>query len=236
MPRRKAAPATLVAPVVSLLDECVIAISGRFGNFNHTHATLKALIEALGGRVTTSVAKTTTHVVCSEDSYNNNSAKVNAGKAQELPLVSPYWIFEIDKKKETIDPQMFLWDSDKRVAVQTNDNKGLITMSKRDKVKKPKRKAVANDRAQVADPLATEVKEENEVVDGQYIGKKGAIIPVDEHCPLNHTIVHTDPDSGLIYDATLNQSNATNNNSKFYHIQVINESSYFHRSIFLFSS
>jgi poly [ADP-ribose] polymerase len=45
-------------------------------------------------------------------------------------------------------------------------------------------------------------------------------IPIDENCPLIGYTVYID-DDGLIYDASLNQTNASNNNNKFYRLQVI---------------
>ncbi|UKZ72652.1 hypothetical protein TrVFT333_000285 [Trichoderma virens FT-333] len=229
MPRRKAAAPA--APAVPPLDGCVIAISGKFDNSKHTHASLEQLIKSLGGSVTKSVTKTTTHVVCSEDDYNNDSAKVAAGKAKDLPLVSPDWIFEAEKENKTIDPQTHVWGSDKPADSQTNGKKRPIMVSKSDEDEEPETKKAktngskakgAKSKAKAADPdPEPEAKEEKQVAEGQFIKKKDAAIPVDEHCPLVYNQVHIDPDTGLIYDASLNQTNASNNNNKFYRIQVL---------------
>lgn len=45
-------------------------------------------------------------------------------------------------------------------------------------------------------------------------------IPVDEGCYLAAYRVYVDPGDGIIYDASLNQTNASNNNNKFYRVQV----------------
>lgn len=50
--------------------------------------------------------------------------------------------------------------------------------------------------------------------------KKAMVIPVDNFCTLPGFEVYVDPDSGVIYDASLNQTNASNNNNKFYIVQV----------------
>ena len=47
----------------------------------------------------------------------------------------------------------------------------------------------------------------------------GFHVPLDEHCPYVPHTVYIDP-SGVALDASLNQTNATNNNNKFYRIQV----------------
>ncbi|KAK8138608.1 Poly polymerase [Apiospora sp. TS-2023a] len=45
-------------------------------------------------------------------------------------------------------------------------------------------------------------------------------IPIDEMCPLTHYEVYID-DTGVIYDAALNQTNASSNNNKFYRVQLL---------------
>ncbi|PTB69376.1 PARP-domain-containing protein [Trichoderma citrinoviride] len=234
MPRRKAA----AAPAVSPLDGCVVAMSGKFDASKHTHASLEQLIRSLGGSVTKSVAKTTTHVVCSEDDYNSNSAKVAAGRAKDLPVVSPEWIFEAEKLNKTVDPQPYVWGSDKAADPQANGKKRPIMVSKSDEEEEEEpepKKAKTNgskaakgakgkakaDAEPEPEPEAEEIKEEKQVAEGQFIKKKDAAIPVDEYCPMVNQQVHIDADTGLIYDASLNQTNASHNNNKFYRIQVL---------------
>lgn len=242
MARRKAAAAAPAAPATPPLEGCVITISGKFDNSKHTHASLEQLIRSLGGTVTKSVTKTTTHVVCTEDDYNSSTAKVAAGKAKDLPLVSPEWIFESEKQNKTIDPQNHVWGSDsaKPSDSQANGKKRPLMVSKSDddaepeakkaktkgKAAKGKGKAAKVNSEPDAEPEAeaedkSDTKEEKQVAEGQFIKKKNVAIPVDEHCPLNSSYqVHIDPDSGLIYDASLNQANASHNNNKFYRVQA----------------
>ncbi|PTB42461.1 hypothetical protein M441DRAFT_57206 [Trichoderma asperellum CBS 433.97] len=241
MARRKAAAAAPAAPATPPLEGRVLAISGKFDNSKHTHASLEQLVKSLGGSVTKSVTKTTTHVVCTEDDYNNNTAKVAAGKAKDLPLVSPEWIFESEKQNKTIDPQEHVWGSDSADPSdsQANGKKRPLMVSKSDDDEEPQAKKTktakgakgskaANGKAKAdSDPESEaqpETKEESQVAEGQFIKKKNVAIPVDEHCPLSSSYqVHIDPDSGLIYDASLNQTNASHNNNKFYRIQVLVE-------------
>jgi hypothetical protein len=226
-----AAPPPPAAPTVPPLDGCVIAISGKFDASKHTHASLEQLIRSLGGSVTKSVAKTTTHVVCSEDDYNNDSAKVAAAKAKDLPIVSVEWIQEAEKLNKAVDPQPYVWGRPKAAAPQVNSKKRRLVESMSDEDEEPQRKRVkidtSNPKPQGAKTKAKadaapepETREEKQVAEGQFIKKKDAAIPVDEHCPLLYNQVHIDPDTGLIYDASLNQTNASANNNKFYRIQV----------------
>lgn len=75
-------------------------------------------------------------------------------------------------------------------------------------------------KAAVKDEPEENLEEEKIVAEGQFIKKKGIAIPLDEFCTLPTYQVYVDPSSGLIYDASLNQSNSSNNNNKFYRIQV----------------
>jgi poly [ADP-ribose] polymerase len=77
------------------------------------------------------------------------------------------------------------------------------------------------------DPPATsktvaksESKPEPVIGNGQVSKKPDVRIPIDEGCPLINYLVYIDPD-GVIYDASLNQTNASANNNKFYRIQVL---------------
>jgi poly [ADP-ribose] polymerase len=58
-------------------------------------------------------------------------------------------------------------------------------------------------------------KTDTMMADGQYAKSDKLIIPVDETCPLSSWRVFID-DDGIIYDASLNQTNSGKNNNKFY--------------------
>ncbi|KAI9719646.1 MAG: hypothetical protein M1812_003417 [Candelaria pacifica] len=68
------------------------------------------------------------------------------------------------------------------------------------------------------EPPATEQK------DGQEASSRTLIVPVDEGCHLAETHnVYIDP-KGMIYDASLNQTNIGGNNNKFYRVQLLESS------------
>ncbi|CAG9944454.1 unnamed protein product [Clonostachys rosea f. rosea IK726] len=87
---------------------------------------------------------------------------------------------------------------------------------------KGKSKAKAKAEPEVKDD---EFEEEKVVAEGQFIKKKGIEIPVDSHSPhfFDHK-VYVDPDSGMIWDASLNQTNASNNNNKWGRVGEIGQS------------
>jgi poly [ADP-ribose] polymerase len=62
-------------------------------------------------------------------------------------------------------------------------------------------------------------KGERAMGEGQVAKNKDLQIPLDEGCPFVTAKVYID-DSGVIHDVSLNQTNASNNNNKFYRLQV----------------
>ncbi|KAJ4316207.1 hypothetical protein N0V84_007989 [Fusarium piperis] len=90
--------------------------------------------------------------------------------------------------------------------------------------KASKSKAAVKDESEDEDiKMDEKTKEDKVVAEGQFIKKKDVKIPLDEFCTLPTYEVYVDPDSGMIYDASLNQSNSSNNNNKFYRIQILKD-------------
>ncbi|KAL8366761.1 hypothetical protein RB599_011246, partial [Gaeumannomyces hyphopodioides] len=58
--------------------------------------------------------------------------------------------------------------------------------------------------------------------DGQIARSKNLQVPLDEACMMSGYAVYID-DQGHIWDASLNQTNASNNNNKFYRVQIIRD-------------
>ncbi|KAF2788790.1 poly polymerase 2 ADP-ribosyltransferase 2 [Melanomma pulvis-pyrius CBS 109.77] len=56
--------------------------------------------------------------------------------------------------------------------------------------------------------------------EGSVVKSKDIVIPLDENCFLISYRVYVD-DDGVVFDAALNQTNASNNNNKFYRIQLL---------------
>ena len=237
MPTRRAAAAAAAAPAAPAtlpLDGCKIALSGRFHDFGHnTQSSLEKLVEQLGGSVTRSVSKDTTHVCCTEEDYKRNSAKVTAGKAKDLPLVSPQWILSVEFTGVRADEATFSWATQ----LAPNGTNGTTASGKKRPIavaksaddeepdsKKAKGGKGTGDKANGMKTNGASkdeaAKEEKQVAEGQFMKKKNAAIPLDELCPLTTYQVYVEPDSGMIWDASLNQSNSGKNNNKFYRIQV----------------
>lgn len=77
--------------------------------------------------------------------------------------------------------------------------------------------APAQDESQ---PKKPKIAETAKVGDGQNAKSSKIAVSVDEFCPLGNYHVHVDTNDGTIWDASLNQTNASANNNKFYKVQV----------------
>ncbi|EMC94796.1 hypothetical protein BAUCODRAFT_149887 [Baudoinia panamericana UAMH 10762] len=78
----------------------------------------------------------------------------------------------------------------------------------------------------LVDDLFDSVKEDgndvgDETDDQIATTSKKLVVPIDEQCPLASHRVFIDAVDGVIYDASLNQTNASNNNNKYYRIQLL---------------
>ncbi|KAK0725597.1 poly polymerase catalytic domain-containing protein [Lasiosphaeris hirsuta] len=80
-----------------------------------------------------------------------------------------------------------------------------------------------------AKPAHAKTRPEPVMGEGQVTKRRDIQIPLDEGCPFASSIVYIAPD-GVIFDASLNQTNASNNNNKFYRIQLLVDSSGAHRT------
>ncbi|KAF2711880.1 PARP-domain-containing protein [Pleomassaria siparia CBS 279.74] len=79
-------------------------------------------------------------------------------------------------------------------------------------------------------PAAPEPKKPKTAVTIAQFGEarvtKGVVIPLDEYCPHSSYTVYVD-DGGLVYDAALNQTNASHNNNKYYRIQLLHNQGHY---------
>ncbi len=111
----------------------------------------------------------------------------------------------------------------KRLASRAADSS--VTAAAAPKAKKNKKATADADPPTPADDddddeIKDAAKPQPIVGDGQVAKSRDIAIPLDEGCPLALHTVYIDP-SGVIFDASLNQTNASNNNNKFYRIQLL---------------
>lgn len=90
--------------------------------------------------------------------------------------------------------------------------------------KQTKKRAASPDASPASTQAASQAKkpkiaENAKVGDGQNAKSKKVTIEVDEYCTLSGYRVYIE-DDGSIWDASLNQTNSSANNNKFYKVQV----------------
>ncbi|KAI1339536.1 PARP-domain-containing protein [Xylariaceae sp. FL0016] len=226
MPRKKAA-AKVAAPALPPLNGCSIAISGSIPG--RTQAAIESdSIIPLGATLAKSVNAATTHLVTTDADYQKSSTKVKAAQSSDIPIVTFQWLEDCQAQNARLAESTYSLGSSssgpflpqsqpqangsrKRAATQTPpDNDGDDSTAKSSKKAK-----------QLTDDAGQEEKEAK-VAEGQIAKSLDVRIPVDEGSEreLANYEVYID-DDGVIYDASLNQTNAGNNNNKFYRVQVL---------------
>jgi poly [ADP-ribose] polymerase 2/3/4 len=279
-PKRRAAAAKDAPAPAKPLEGCVLALSGKFAAYGHSHGSLEALVRDLGGTVMASVNPKTTHVICTDDEYEIDSKKVADGKARDLPLLGPQWVIDCSSQSKKVDPTWYACGKSSSTAgaangaikstatngtasqdaaasddTTTNGKKRPIAIAASDDKDEPQSKktratkgtkgtkadakAKAEPKAKAKGKAAAkaikdepedepddkpedkseEQVEEEMVAEGQFLKKKDTVIELDEHCDPKLGQVYVD-DEGMIWDASLNQSNSSANNNKFYRVQV----------------
>lgn len=211
------------------LQGCIVAFSGRFRpKYDHSHSSLEEIVRALGGGVVKTAAASMTHLVCTGPDYTDVTAKVRTAKGQDVPIVGPEWLFACEKRQAAVAVDDFLWSAaPDGAAVKEEDGDDAGPSAAGNQRKKRPIAAVADSKANEDCP-AKKLKAIDELqaeggkvmAEGQFAKNKSVAIPVDSHCYLTAYRVHVDPRTGMIYDASLNQSSTSNNHNKFYRLQV----------------
>lgn len=234
-PSPSPSPPAPAAPAAAPAAKIRVYVAGAFPGQSAADVGDKA--KKLGLAVGFNLTKTVTHMVTSQSEFDSDSAKIMKAKAQGVKLVSADWLDECEKDGKVVDETPFLFGqsaapaspakpaakgtkSKKRGASPTSDDdtkpaKPAAKKSKKDTAST----AVGNSALQAKADKATAA---TATTNGQIAKKtKGFNVPVDEVCSLAALgyQVYIDAEN-VIYDGNLNQTNASNNNNKFYRVQV----------------
>lgn len=231
--RRQAAAAANAAPAAQLpLEGITVTLTGKFDSYGYSQSSYQDLIKSLGGKVAASVTKACTHVVATEEEYLNNGNKVAAGFAGSRFVVNPQWAIDCRDESKKVDEANYEHSGPQISGANPNPNprgvkRSASTLSNKGtdtkKAKDTKTNGVNGSQGvskTLIDDAKKEEKEARQVAEGQFMKAKNTTIPVDEHCPLSTWQVYVEPDTGMIWDASLNQSNSGKNANKFYRLQV----------------
>ncbi|KAK3350410.1 PARP-domain-containing protein [Neurospora tetraspora] len=227
MPPRRAKNEAAV-PAKLPLEDCRIAFSGPFVGGQDQH---KRTAESLGANTTvTAIVQGVTHVIYSDKNANKISTKVRQAHGMNIPVVSIEWLLKTKEKNVRQPEKDYALDlssldaasdasvADADTASQTNgdDTRG----TKRKRSPSPSQDGVKADGEE--DTLKkSKLKSTKAVGEGQVLKDKTMQIPIDEGAPYGYN-VHVDSD-GVIYDASLNLTNSTGNNNKFYRLQLLTQ-------------
>lgn len=234
MPPRKSARS---APPATLpLDGCIIAIAGTLPG--HPQAEIeKDLIKPLGATLAKTVTQNTTHLITKDSEYAKASAKIKQAQDIDIPIVPLEWLEQCLAQSSKVNEDAYAFNktakansSASTVTIQPKTNGKAQTASKRSisddsddnkPAQQSKKKAAAASSGTSSAPPKDDLKSKAKIEDAEnnITKSKDLVIQLDEHCPLVHHRVYID-DDGLIYDASLNQTNTSANNNKFYRLQV----------------
>ncbi|KAI6784882.1 Poly [ADP-ribose] polymerase-like protein [Emericellopsis cladophorae] len=215
--------AAQVSQTSSPFDGCTIYLEGKFDAFGETKAGLEKILTSLGAKVSRSTTKATAYVVCSEDAYSAQGKNLKAAEDASLPIVSPQWVIDSNKQGTALNHDGYLWSKlAARNGTAVNGAKASKKRAASPKVdeepdqKKPKADGPNGDK------LVSESPEDTKrIAEGQFATKDNVVVELDPYCPLKGWAVYVEPATGLIWDASLNQSNSGKNANKFYKIQIL---------------
>jgi poly [ADP-ribose] polymerase 2/3/4 len=212
------------------LAGCKIAVTGSFGP-GVTQDSIKRESEKLGATSATNIDKSTTHLISTQVDFDKPTAKVKKARDLDIHIVSYDWLTTCakDNKRHAEDEFSLPHPGPTRPATSAKAN-GKRPASpdgadSADNSGPPSKKPKAN-----GSNTRTRGKPAEHAVDtGDANGESSSSakplnIPVDEKIhemtpTLSSYVVYIDDDK-TIWDASLNQSNSSANNNKFYRLQV----------------
>ncbi|KAJ5218093.1 uncharacterized protein N7498_000192 [Penicillium cinerascens] len=231
------------------LKGCSIALSGTFPGFKHSD--LKGMLEDRDASFCSSVTDECTHLVTTQKDVEKNTAKYKAACAlATCHIVSLDWLIEsiqaveVNGAKKPFPEIGYILGSvpngisqdvqkgsnkDTKSVIQKKTTSEALKVIKSDvqvDAKNDQENSAKKRNAAHVDGIEEDSSKKQK--DAQKAGFKNLNIPVDEAFLREH-IQHKDPnvyidDAELIWDATLNQTVAAQNNNKFYIIQLLSVS------------
>ncbi|KAF3041104.1 hypothetical protein E8E12_006286 [Didymella heteroderae] len=216
MPPRRATskPQAQASP----LDGCSIATSGRFSGTSQP--ALQKRITDLGGSVATKVTADTNILITTDKDFESKSTKITAAIDNDVPIVTIEWLDETESSNVKADEKQYLINTpatSKAAYAPTTNGKRRAASDSANNTPTPSQDASQKKRKMLDGKAKVD---DVKVGDGQNAKAKKIHVEVDEHCPAPHYEVYID-DDGLIWDASLNQTNASANNNKFYKVQLL---------------
>jgi poly [ADP-ribose] polymerase len=236
MPRIKAPP----QPAVPSLDGVTISFASYTANAhpelgNKTVSQLKKDISDCGGAYTTKPSDCT-HMIASQAQFDKKIDRIKqTEKHPNASIVSYEWLADSLASSTPIDVDAYLLakpDDSSSNGVDTLSGNRSQAPRKASAAKKASKRARQQDDDEEDDLVPPKKSKQSGPTKSSAptaaTNAKSAIkVPVDQQVPsASSYTVHID-DDGVIYDATLNKSDAGENNNKFYRAQVLRSNDVF---------
>ncbi|KAJ9139352.1 hypothetical protein NKR23_g7915 [Pleurostoma richardsiae] len=247
MPPKKASKKAAAAAKPPL-DGCCVVFSGTFRGTSQS--ALQGQTTAMGGSTASTVTKEATHLVTTQADYDKPSAKVKTAKDLGIHIVDVQWLQDCVSTSSREAEGRYSFGTINGTTPNGGAAANSASASSAPPAKRPgaaqapaatngakKRQAPptaspdqadrdgdGGDKAQAKKKkklAEADQDEERQFGEGQIAKSRDVRIPLDEGCPLISYSVYIDPDDGVIWDASLNQTNATANNNKFYRVQLL---------------
>lgn len=243
MPRTKAQPAP--QPSQSLDGLTVTFAQSSTANVpqNHdklesmTFTQLKTAISNSQGSYAARVNQST-HLIATSEQYNKNISKVKEAVNAGINIVTYDWLVASLNSQSKVDETTYLLHPNKGGSAngvdedeEEEDDKRVT--SKKSKSRQSKQTATTNGKKRArqddddddddADALPAPKLSKASPIDtkeAKVPTNASMSVPVDEACP-DRSSYRVYADDEIIFDVTLNQTNAGNNNNKFYRIQLL---------------
>ena len=206
------------------LTGCTVAVSGTFPGTSQ--AAIGELIATLGGTFVKSVTQECTHLVATPSELQRQTTKVKTALGYpNVQIVGFSWIQASEDDNTKAPENEHVVGSASAVPVPQTATNGNATTSTLQKANGQSKRSASPDalpnapvkkqKTQTAiDQSPDPAKQPNTAAPAKPIN-----VPQDEGVNSPTHRVYVGPD-GIIYDASLNQTNSSNNNNKFYRIQV----------------
>ncbi|KAF7591625.1 hypothetical protein BBP40_001264 [Aspergillus hancockii] len=194
----------------NLFKDVVVVLSGTFPGYKQ--ADVKKLVEAQGATFSVAVTSDCTHLLTTQREVDNQNSKYKqACKAYNCNIVTINWLLESIDAKKPLPEKPYLLSSNKNDTKADSEEDQDEATSKKDKKKRTLEEAL-----EISEPSTSK-----KVKDEQKLSSKTLNVPLDEGCCLGGTYAVFIDATGLIWDATLNQTVSAKNNNKFYRVQLL---------------
>ncbi|KAL1874427.1 hypothetical protein VTK73DRAFT_304 [Phialemonium thermophilum] len=222
---RRAKPKVMSQTAPPPLTGCTVAVSGTFPG--HPQAAIAERVCAMGGTFVKSVTQACTHLIATASELEKQTAKTKAALSNpNVSIVDLSWLdasvrdgVRAAEDRHAVAPAAASPNSG---AAPPLPNPAHTSSTNGKQQQQPigcLKRSASPDSSRVAS--AAPFKRPKKT---QPDAAKAKPIPLDEGVPTPSYKVYVGPD-GTIYDASLNQTNSSANNNKFYRIQVLHHPS-----------